>query len=264
MDLSRIHTLQHASYLQGLLSAWVESCGIRLFADTDFDRLAYEYKIGTGRDVYPVFDPQQSDICAQTGFVIRGEDTSGRVVHLQAFRLWDLQNSTLTKHFQRHIRLYCALDEKRISFANTVVSRTNCDWICGRVAYHGQIWLHKEWRGRAVVGMPLGREILPRIGIILAYLAMRPDYLFGLSSYPTAEKGMPSSYGFYHNDLAALAFRDKEENVLWHETVSYLSATEVGDEIRRTLDRCAMDKTARPFLPAALRTRPGLTAAVSA
>lgn len=261
MEPSRVSVLQQASYLQGILSSWVDSIGIRIIADNDFDRLSFEYKAATGRTIYPVFDPERSDVCKQTGFVVRGEDRAGRVVHTQAFRLWNLENSNLTQHFERHIRLYCAPDDPKMVPGNTVVSATNCSSVIGRAVYHGQLWLHQDWRGQEIAGMPLGREVLPRIGILLALLSMAPDYLFCMSAYPTAEKGLISSYGFYHSDLAALTFRDSENTVLWHETVSYLSAVEIGNEVRRTLDRCAMDETARPFLPVGQPKSPVLAAA---
>lgn len=227
----------NAALLYAGLIRKAASVGLRISVRSDFEEFVSNYRSLTGQETHPVFDPAASDVDGHTAFWICGEDGAGRVCHVQAVRLWDLGSGTLVEHLSRHVSLYCRRSDVEIDPNLTDVRGENCSALRGRVAYHGGLCLAGEYRKQLVRGVPLGREILPRLASILAYLALDPDYIFGMAPYPTAEKGLLASYGFYHADLAALAFRNAAGDLLWHETILWQSRAELREEFRRSFER---------------------------
>jgi len=225
-----------AALLYADLTRRCAQTGLELEIRTDFSELADCYQKAVGRRVFPVFDPTTSDISRQNSFWIAGL-LDGEIVHTQALRFWDLADGSLAEHLIEHARLYCALGDNRIDPERTEVRSENLARLSGRICYHGQIWLDKRLRGQEVGGFPLGRELLPRIGILAAVLGGRPDAIFGLAPYPTAEKGILASYGMYHAELGALAFYDETDELQWHETVVWSAVPDQDQEIQRTIER---------------------------
>lgn len=237
----RIH---HAALLYTDLVEMLEKHGISITIETDFQALATHYRQASGRSVYPVFDPEHTDVWESSGFWIKGVDAVGKTVLLQAVRQWDLGHTNLSAHFKRHIHLYCETGDVRIDPGKTEI-RGICDDLRGRALYHGQIYLAKAWRGGELNGMTVGRHLLPRLATLMAVMTFDPDFIFGLAPDPTVERGLIASYGFYHNDLGALLFRGPMGNPLWHETVLWSSRKDIEIEIRKTAERLAINRAAR-------------------
>ena len=225
----------NAALLYARFSNALEAIGLTLEVRTDFDALARIYEEGSGRPVFPVFDPEQSDIGPANGFWICGRH-DGEIVHVQAMRHWMLGDTTLTDHLQQHIRLYCFPDAPIVP-SRTVVRHDNSDMLSGHGIYHGQMWLDQSLRGQTVENIPLGRELLPKMAFLIAILTGAPKFIFGMAPYPTAEKGILASYGYYHNDLAALTFCDKDGEPQWYETILWSTLSDVDAEIDRTIQR---------------------------
>ncbi len=224
-----------AALLYARFSDALDRIGIKLEIRTDFDGLAHAYEEGVERPVFPVFDPELSDVGPHNGFWICGWHND-EIVHVQAMRHWYLGDTTLTDHLARHVRLYCSPDSP-IAPSKTLIRGDNSNALSGHGIYHGQMWLHRAWRGQVVQNMPLGRELLPKMAFLIAILTGAPRFIFGMAPYPTAEKGILASYGYYHNDLAALTFRDAEGQAQWYETILWSTLSDIDAEIDRTIQR---------------------------
>jgi len=62
----------------------------------------------------------------------------------------------------------------------------------GKVCYHGEIWLSREYRGRGL------SALLPRLLMALAFVRWAPVYMFGLVPAKLASCGIACQYGYYH------------------------------------------------------------------
>jgi len=122
-----------------------------------------------------------------------GRDLEGGVAHVQAMRLDDLSNTNLAEHFVS-LRA-CFADPKRAGpdasckcYAPTARSITRL------VAYHGDIWLRDDFRGRGL------SAVIGPLAFGLAEAHWSPDFICALVATWNIEKGIADRYGYLHRE----------------------------------------------------------------
>lgn len=141
---------------------------------------------------YPSFRPDTSYLPPGKAFWIVGRDGEGTVAHVQALRLDDLSNVDLAEHLGS-LRAWFA-DPSLKAGAGT---SSRCDAptarsITGQVAYHGDIWLREDFRGRGL------STLIGRIAFGLAWAKWSPDFIYALVASWHIEKGIVDRYGYLH------------------------------------------------------------------
>lgn len=156
-----------------------------------------------------VFDPARSDVDSTSAFWIVGRSPSGEVVHTQALRAWDLSGSSLRQHLLDHGNLYgdpkLGLDPERSQVIRDAENYT------GRAVYHGEVWIHRSYRGRRLA------EILPKLGLTLAWLIERPRFVWGMALGDVPRRGLCVQYGYTSAVPRAVTWRGSDGRILLHE-----------------------------------------------
>lgn len=143
---------------------------------------------------YPSFRPDCSYLPPGKAFWIVGRDQDGRVAHVQAMRLYHLSNTDVAEH----------LGSLRAWFADPTFiagsgSSSRCNAPTGRamtglVAYHGDIWLREDFRGRGL------STFIGRIAFGLAWAKWSPDFIYALVADWHVQKGVVDQYGYLHQE----------------------------------------------------------------
>ncbi|MBB4276681.1 hypothetical protein [Rhizobium mongolense] len=175
----------------------------------------------------PHFRPDCSDLPPGKAFWIIGRDREGRVVHVQAMRLDDLSNTNLAEH----------LGSLRACFADPDLQagpRSSCSCyaptarsITGLVAYHGDIWLREDFRGRDLA------SFIGRIAFGLAWVKWSPDFIYALVAGWNIEKGIVDRYGYLHREPHGSVLRLPAQAIDDDEWLVWLTR----DELSKTLSR---------------------------
>lgn len=217
--------LQLSDYIQRL-RAKARRAGIEISYEVDFEELR---TVSAGLDdrpqVYPVFDPSRSETSRRNAFWIRGTDRAGGIAHFQALRRFNMGETSLADHLIDFKRLYTHPD------ANLSVDETDTfgPWfsksLTGVGVYHGEVWVRKDLRGKE-----LG-YVLPRIGIAIAQLTWRPDFLFSIASPEVAYKGLLERYGYTHVLPKAFVFRNDAGAIVRKAWLAVLISREFADVI---------------------------------
>lgn len=182
--------LQVARYVSGI-DRFATGAGLNLEMCRDFSEFRDIRNAMTDRSpMSPIFDPSVTDVGPGNGFWIKGTDSSGRLVHLQAPRRSDLEEISLAEHLYELRRLYklpgldMEMDVNRDSLRAPALRQ-----ITGRVCYHGEIWLDESLRGKGL------SALLPRLLLALVLIKWSPDYVFGFVPTKIAYRGILAQYG---------------------------------------------------------------------
>jgi hypothetical protein len=189
-----IDTLRLSQYI-ATLDETVRRAGIEIELRTDFGHLMELSE--TLPDKPPptaMFNPMKADIGGHNGFWLKGSDSNGVLVHLQAARIYDMSCTNLARELSSLRAFYASPDlapeDERCDCAAPMAER-----ITGTVCYHGEIWVRgsdPDLRGKALSG-PLSRL---QLGLILA--RWDPDYVFAIAYDWTVKRGVSTGYGYWH------------------------------------------------------------------
>ncbi|QKC92386.1 hypothetical protein EB230_31475 [Mesorhizobium sp. NZP2234] len=169
--------------------------GLHITMGDDFEKYVEITSSLPGKSpTYPSFRPDCSDLPPGKAFWIVGRDRDGRVAHVQALRLDHLSNTDVAEQ----------LGSLRAWFTDPTLtagpgSSSRCDAptarsITGLVAYHGDIWLRKDFRGRDL------STFIGRIAFGLAWAKWSPDFIYALVADWHIEKGVVDQYGYLHQE----------------------------------------------------------------
>lgn len=176
----------------------VSAAGMRLEVGDDF---AVYRKLRNAQEdrspIYPMFDVACSYVDRSNAFWVCGFNTEGELVHTQAIRRLDLNNTSLAEHLYDHRHKYITPNSTPDP-DHTAFSRVAAlEHISGSVCYHGEFWLKAGDGGHRNQGFT---ALLSRIVFEIALNIWSPDYIFGLVPMPLAFKGIPSRYGYTHSE----------------------------------------------------------------
>lgn len=157
----------------------------------------------------PPFDPARNLLPPSKGMWIVGRNGSGQVVHTQAMRLLDLGDQTLAQYMQARFHDFppagMDIDHDGSWFRPGPAAHR----ICGRVCYHGEMWLNDDsgaYRGRGIV------DVLARVAFLAGLLHWQPDYVMGFMLRPVARRGLAEREGYMHADPYCLSWKVRGRN----------------------------------------------------
>jgi len=165
---------------------------------------------------FPMFDAASSFVDESNAFWLLGFNEEDELVHTQAIRYLDLQQSSLANHLDVHRHKYVT-PELTPDPDNTYFSGIGAlNQISGRVCYHGEFWLKGGKGGHRAQGFT---AVLSRIAFEMAHSTWDPDYMFGLVPASLAMKGIPIRYGYSHCEPGAWVGPNREitseEYLVW-------------------------------------------------
>lgn len=175
----------------------VEAHGLNISQHHDFHLLR---KVCSDRDLkenksFSLTEPfsvEYFDLSPETAFWIAVSDDQERVVSVQAARLDTLGRRSLAEHWRtQQQRIYVAPYEND----RPELGDNHCPAafeISGDVAYHGNMWLSSDWKGKKL-GQPLCR-----LGQLIAYLKWDLDYIYCFIETALVAKGFAAHQGYSH------------------------------------------------------------------
>ncbi|SDH41299.1 hypothetical protein SAMN05216338_100912 [Bradyrhizobium sp. Rc2d] len=201
--------------------------GIRLSIGYDFrEYVSITSALPGKKPTYPNFRPDRSPIKRGEGYWMIGHDKNNDVVLVEAARLYDLSNTNFAAN----------LESLKAFYADPAIhahpqDRCRCTAptarnITGKVAYHGDFWLRKDFRGQ---GMP---EIMAAVLRGISFAMWTPDFVVGLAERWLLSKGVLAQYGHAHYEQGGSVLHLVEENIVDDDLLVWLT----GEELRRLVD----------------------------
>ncbi|MET4328690.1 hypothetical protein ABIB80_004525 [Bradyrhizobium sp. i1.15.2] len=206
--------------------------GVSLSVGFDFHKyVSITRATPTKGRTYPNFRPDRSPIKPGEGYWMIGVDKNNDVALLQAARLYELSHSNFAEHLQSLKAFYADPTIHAHPEDRCICTAPSAKQMIGKVAYHGDLWVRKDYRGQ---GMP---KIMAGIshGVSLAMWA--PDFLCGLVPRWLLDKGVVAQYENRHHEPGGSILQLVEENIVDDDWLTWTT----GEEVRRRVDR--FDKT---------------------
>ncbi|WP_156947412.1 hypothetical protein [Bradyrhizobium sp. WSM3983] len=220
-----VNPLQVSRFLQIHDDAAAQK-GIKLSIGFDFHKYVSIARITpTKGPTYPIFRPDRSPIKSGDGYWIIGVDKNKDVALLEAARLFDLSHSNFAAHLQSLKAFYADPTVHAHPQDRCTCRAPTAKKMTGKVAYHGDRWVRRDFRGQGVPKIMAG---ISR-GVSLAMWA--PDFLCGLAARRLLEKG--SVYGYAHYEAEGSILQLIEENIVDDDWLVWLT----GEELRGLVDR---------------------------
>ncbi|MGY4167626.1 hypothetical protein [Bradyrhizobium sp. USDA 4529] len=221
--MNGLPNLLHVSRYLQMYDKQAAQKGIRLSVGFDFHKyVSITRTTPTKGQTYPMFRPDRSPIKSGDGYWIVGVDKNNEVAVVEAARVYDLSCSSFAEH----------LESLKAFYANPTVhahpqDRCTCTApgakkIRGRVAYHGDLWVRRDFRG---LGMPSTMSGIAR-GISFAMWV--PDFVCGLVSSQLVDRGVVAQYGYAHQEPGGAILRLVEDDISDDDWVHWLT----GEELR--------------------------------
>lgn len=222
-----VDPLQVSRFLRVYDDAAVEK-GIKLSIGFDFQEyVSITRGLPAKRPTYPNFRPDRSPIKAGEGYWMIGVDKANDVALVEAARLYDLSQSNFAEHLESLKAFYANPALHAHPQDCCTCTAPSAKKITGRVAYHGDFWLRKDFRGQ---GLPKIMAAILR-GVSLAMWA--PDFLCGLAGRWTLDKGVLAQYGHTRHEPGGSILRLVEEDIVDDDLLVWLT----GEELRSLVDR---------------------------
>lgn len=218
--------LQISRFLQ-LYDAAANRRGIKLSVGFDFNEyVSITRATPTKRPTYPNFRPDRSPIRSGEGYWIIGIDKDDDVVLTDAARLYDLSYSNFAEH----------LESLKAFYANPTIhahpqDRCTCiapsaKKITGRVAYHGDLWVRRDFRGKGIA------KIVAGIAHGLSFAMWSPDFLCSLVARFSLDKGLVAQYEMLHHEPGGSKLQLVKEDIVDDDWLIWLT----GEELRAQVE----------------------------
>ncbi|WFU71287.1 hypothetical protein [Bradyrhizobium sp. CB2312] len=215
-----LNHLQISRFLQRYDAAASQK-GIKLSTGLDFHKYISITRATPTKD--PTSRTFQPRIKAGDGFWMIGVDNNNDVAVLQAVRLYELSCINFAEHLEK------VFGDRPAAHAHPYDSWTciapSAKKITGKVAYHGDVWVRRDYRGR---GMP---KIMGGVAFGVSFAMWAPDYVCALVTPWQLDKGVVAQYGYAHHEAGGL--RQIGQNAL----NEYLLVWLTGEELRSRVDR---------------------------
>lgn len=212
--------------------------GIKLSIGFDFhEYVSITRGLPTKRPTYPNFRPDRSPIKPGEGYWMIGVDKDGDVALVQAARLYDLSHSNFAEHLESLKAFYADPTIHAHPQDRCTCIAPSARKITGRVAYHGDFWLRKEFRGQ---GMP---TIMAAILRGVSFCMWGPDFLVGLAERWLLDKGVLAQYGHARHEAGGSILHLVDEGIVDEDLLVWLT----GEELRSLVDH--HDRSASHLAP---------------
>lgn len=201
--------------------------GIKLSVGFDFhEYVSITRALPTKKPTYPTFRPDRSPIKSGEGYWIIGVDKNNEVALVEAARLYDLSQSNLAEHLESLKAFYADPTIHAHPQDRCVCTAPTAKKITGKVAYQGDFWLRRDFRGQ---GMP---KIMAGIARGVSFAMWAPDFVCGLTERWLLDKGVLAQYGHAHFEPGGSILRLVEEHVVDDDLLTWLT----GEELRNLVD----------------------------
>jgi hypothetical protein len=174
---------------------------------------------------YPNFRPDRSPIAPGMGFWMKGVEPGGRVVLLQAVRLYDLAASSFAEHLQSLKAFYEDPSRHASPGDVCVCSAPSARSFTGRVAYHGDLWVSADHRG---CGMP---TVMAGIAFGVSLALWSPDWICALVPRWLLDKGVVAQYGYRHYEHGGSILSMPEERIVDDDWLIWLTGAELVEHV---------------------------------
>ncbi|UPK20591.1 hypothetical protein [Bradyrhizobium sp. 131] len=214
-----VNPLQVSRFLQKYDRAAVEK-GLTVFVGFDFHEYVSITRATPTKDpTYPNFRPDRSPIKSGEGYWIKGHDENNKVAFLGAARLYDLSESNFAEHVESLKAFYAepalhAHPQDRCS-----CSAPSAKKIVGKVAYHGDLWVREDLRGK---GLP---KIISGLQRGVSFCMWAPDFLCAFVARWLVDKGVSQ---MLHCEPGGSVLQLVGENISHDEWLVWLT----GEELR--------------------------------
>ncbi|MEM7424631.1 MAG: hypothetical protein AAF441_00940 [Pseudomonadota bacterium] len=212
--------------------------GVRIRTGVDFRQFNEMRKTWRGSGVWPYFDPDYNDLNATNAFWVEGKRGQD-LVFMQAFRRdyieGDFRNWCLNLTIALHIRAGydVRLAEPELPPSDRVRS------ISGNVCLHGEMWVGgsgSQFKARAL-------DVLPKVGLILAYLQWQPNVIWALTSPRLARGGGAYRTGHAHMEPDFVVWEKTPDGLTYDaDTLVTSSKSDVQYMVSEALRLASLDK----------------------
>ncbi|MBX4917495.1 hypothetical protein [Rhizobium bangladeshense] len=221
-----INPLMAARFL-GVFDSDAAKKGITLSLGFDFrEYVTITKATQTKGPTYPNFRPDRSPIQLGNGFWVKGVDRNNETALLQAVRLYNLNTS-----FAEHLRSLRAFYENVSLHASSRDSCTclapSAESMTGKVAYHGDLWVRRDFRGK---GIP---KIMAGIVFGVSYSLWDPDFVCALVPRWLLDKGVVEQYEYLHYERGGAILHLFEEGILDDDWIIWITREELRSRIER-------------------------------
>lgn len=226
---SVVDPLQVSRFLQIYDTAAAQK-GIKLSIGFDFDEyVSITRVLPTKRATEPCFRPDRSTIKSGEGYWMIGVDRNNEVALVESARLYDLSQSNFAEHLESLKVFYTDPTKHAHPQDRCTCTAPSASKITGKVAYHGDFWLRRDFRRQ---GMP---EIMAGILRGVSFAMWAPDFVCGLAERWMLEKGVLAQYGHTHHEPGGAILHLVEEDIVEDDLIVWLT----GEELRSLVYRHA-------------------------
>ncbi|MER9977821.1 hypothetical protein [Mesorhizobium sp. M0085] len=184
----------------------------------------------------PNFRPDCSDLLPGKAFWIIGRDRDSRVAHVQAMRLDDLTDTNLDEHLRTLKACFSDPDLKAGPGSSCNCYAPSARGIRGLVAYRGDLWLRRDFRGRGLLAF------LSRIAFGLAWAKWSPDFIYALVAGWNIEKGVADRNGYLHKEPHGAILRLPAQGIYEDDWLVWLTRGDILKMISRAFGIRDRDK----------------------
>lgn len=207
--------------------------GIKLSIGFDFHKyVSITQTTPTKRPTYPNFRPDRSPISSGEGYWIIGVDKNSEVAVLEAARLYDLSHSSFAENLQSLRAFYADPSVHAHPRDRCTCTAPSAKKITGRVAYHGDLWVRRDFRGQGMT------EIMAGMARGVSFAMWAPDFVCGLLPRQLVDKGVVARYGYAHHETGGSILQLVEEDILDDDWLQWLTS----EELRSIIDCCGSDE----------------------
>ncbi|MHC1950482.1 hypothetical protein IF803_40035 [Bradyrhizobium sp. UFLA06-06] len=154
-----------------------------------------------------------------------GVDSNEKVALVEAARLFDLSHSNFAEHLQSLKAFYADPTVHAHPQDRCSCTAPSANKIAGKVAYHGDRWVRKDFRGQ---GIP---KIMAGMARGVSYAMWAPDFLCGLVARRLLDRD--SVHGYVHYESGGAMLHLIEEDIVDDDWLVWLT----GEELKSLVDR---------------------------
>lgn len=221
---SVVNSLQVSRFLRIYDDAAIQR-GIKLSMGFDFhEYVSITRAVATKGPTYPFFRPDRSPIESGEGYWVMGLDKDNEVALLQAARLYDLSQSNLAEHLSSLKFFYADPARHAHPQDHCICKAPSAKKITGKVAFHGDIWVRRDFRGQGIA------KIMTGIARGVCFAMWTPDFLCGLAGRWAIDKGVYDPP--LHHEPGGAILQLVGEDVVDDDWLLWIS----GDELKRLVD----------------------------
>jgi hypothetical protein len=165
--------------------------GLETRISSDFNAFATLRQELRGKPVSPMFDPVTGGLTPERAFWMGSYNAEGRCVAINAFRLDHVEPNLAHWALGWMVGLYIRRAELIVPSHIAPPASTASSRIRGQCVYHGEAYIDpKALRQRDAV------EVLPLLGMMLAFIKWQPDALWAVGSEAMATRGLYARIGY--------------------------------------------------------------------